>query len=123
MPVLSPAPAISPFPGATFHPLVAPSRGAERTSVWQATIEPGPLPDPHQLTAEEVFVVLDGTATVRLAGETLTAGPGDAIVVPPDTDFALHNTGAGPLRLLCALPVGGQVRMPDGAVFTPPWTA
>jgi quercetin dioxygenase-like cupin family protein len=123
VPVLSPAAAINPFPGATFHPLVAPSRGAERTSVWQVTLEPGPLPDPHQLTVEEVFVVLEGSAGVLLAAETHAAAPGDAIVVPPDTDFALHNTGDGPLRLLCALPVGGQVRMPDGAVFTPPWVA
>jgi hypothetical protein len=31
------------------------------------------------------------------------------------------NAGAGPLRLLCCLPVGGQARLPDGSTFTPPW--
>ena len=46
---------------------------------------------------------------------------GDAIVVPADADFELANAGAGPLRLLCCLPVGGQARLADGSTFTPPW--
>jgi quercetin dioxygenase-like cupin family protein len=121
MPVISPAPAMKPFPGGTFTPLAAPSRGAERTSVWQVEIEPGPFPDPHSVTVEEVFVVIEGEATVVLGGETLKAATGDAIVVPPDTDFALRNAGDRTLRLVTVLPVGGQVRMADGTMFTPPW--
>jgi mannose-6-phosphate isomerase-like protein (cupin superfamily) len=46
---------------------------------------------------------------------------GDAIVVPPDVEFALANDGDEPLRLLCCLPVGGQARMVGGEPFTPPW--
>jgi quercetin dioxygenase-like cupin family protein len=121
MPVLSPAPPMDPFPGSRFTPLVAPSRGSARTSVWTIEIQPGTPAAPHQVTDEEIFVVLDGEARVMLAGEVVRAGAGDAIVVPPDTDFALGNDGAAPLRLLCVFPVGGQARTPDGAVFTPPW--
>ena len=121
MPVLSPAPTMDPFPGTRFTPLAAPSRGSVRTSVWRIEIEPGTPGRPHQLTEEEIFVVLDGEATVTLAGEVSRATAGDAIVVPPLTDFALGNGGAAALRLLCVFPVGGQARTPDGQVFTPPW--
>ena len=121
MPVLSPAVPMNPFPGAHFTQLATPSRGSVRTSVWRVEIEPGTPAAPHQLTDEEIFVVLDGDAGVTLGGERVSATKGDAIVVPADTDFALENVGSTPLRLLCVLPVGGQARTPDGAVFTPPW--
>ena len=121
MPVLSPAAPVSPFPGAQFTKLASPSRGSIQTSVWQVDIQPGGPGAPHQVTAEEIFVVLAGEATVTLADVITTATAGDAIVVPPNTDFALDNSGSAPVRLLCVLPVGGQARTPDGAVFTPPW--
>jgi len=121
MPVLSPTTPISPFPGAQFTKLASPSRGSTQTSVWQVDIQPGRPPAPHQVTAEEIFVVLAGEVKVVLADVITTATAGDAIVVPPNTDFALDNSGSAPVRLLCVLPVGGQARTPDGAVFTPPW--
>jgi len=121
MPVFAPAPPMDPFPGSRFTPLAVPSRGSVRTSVWQVEIQPGTEPVPHQLTAEEILVVLAGEATVTLAGEAAPAAAGDVIIVPPDTDFSLANAGAVPLRLVCVLPVGGQARTMDGAVFTPPW--
>jgi quercetin dioxygenase-like cupin family protein len=121
MPVLSPATPVNPFPGSHFTQLASPSRGSVQTSVWQVEILPGTPPAPHQVTAEEIFVVLDGEVNVTLADVVTTASAGDAIVVPANTDFALDIRGAAPLRLLCVLPVGGQARTPDGAVFTPPW--
>ena len=38
-----------------------------------------------------------------------------------DESVRIVNGGAGPLRLVCCLPVGGQGRYGDGAPFTPPW--
>ncbi len=121
MPVLTPAAELSPFPGTRFTPLAAPSRGSTTSSVWTVAIDPGPLGQTHQLTVEEVFVVLEGTATVVLGEESATAAAGDAVVVPPDTDFALGSADDVPVRLLCVLPVGGRARTSDGAVFVPPW--
>ena len=65
--------------------------------------------------------MLEGAASVRIAGNETHAAAGDAIVVPADAEFELANAGAGPLQLLCCLPVGGQARLPDGSTFTPPW--
>jgi quercetin dioxygenase-like cupin family protein len=122
MPVLpTPASPTHELEGTRFTSLATPSRGSTETSVWQVEIRPGTPSTPHSLTHEEVFVVLDGTASVRIDGERSVADTGDAIVVPGGVDFALENGGDDVLRLLCCLPVGGQARLPDGTTFTPPW--
>lgn len=107
--------------GARFTSLATPARGTTDTSVWLVEVDPGAPATPHQLTREEVFVVLGGRASVQLDGAQHEAGPGDAIVVPADTPFAMSATGDEPLRALCCLPVGGQARLADGEPFTPPW--
>ena len=76
---------------------------------------------PHELTREEVFVVLSGRAAVRIGDRDQEAAVGDAIVVPAGVPFALAPAGDEPLRALCCLPVGGRARMPGGEPFTPPW--
>ena len=92
--------------------------------MWQVEIPPGAPPTPpHSMTREEVFVVLDGTASVCIDGHDDVAGRGDAIVVPAAAAFVLANAGDEPLRLLCCLPVGGLACLPGGDPFTPPWAA
>jgi quercetin dioxygenase-like cupin family protein len=121
MPVL-PAPAgpTHDIGSARFTSLATPSRGARETAVWRVAIDPGAPAVPHRLTREEVFIVLEGRATATIDGATAVAGPGDAIVVPPDTPFAIANDSPGVLQMVCCLPVGGQAVMADEA-FTPPW--
>jgi mannose-6-phosphate isomerase-like protein (cupin superfamily) len=104
-----------------FTTLVSPTRGARETSIWEVTIAAGTVPTPHSVTREEVFVVLAGTASVRIDGADEVAVAGDAIVIPASVRFELANSGSTPLRLLCCMPVGGQAVTDDGAAFTPPW--
>ncbi|GAA3690229.1 cupin domain-containing protein [Microlunatus aurantiacus] len=108
--------------GTTFTSLATPSRGSTSdTSVWRVSIAPGTKPTPHALTREEIFVVLTGSADVTIDVTQASAGAGDAIVVPPGVPFSLANPGDDPLELLCCLPVGGQARLDDGTLLTPPW--
>jgi mannose-6-phosphate isomerase-like protein (cupin superfamily) len=109
------------LPGARFTSLATPTRGCTDTSVWLVEIEPGGVGDVHRLTREEVFVVLEGSATVRLGDSVSHARPGDAVVVPVDTPFAIAAAGDEPLRALCCMPVGGQAQLAEGEPFTPPW--
>jgi mannose-6-phosphate isomerase-like protein (cupin superfamily) len=104
-----------------FTSLATPTRGSVESSVWQVEIAPGTPATPHSLTQEEVFVVLEGRAAVRLGEQESSAGPGDAIAVPPGVRFEITAAGDEPLRALCCMPVGGQACTDDGAVFTPPW--
>jgi mannose-6-phosphate isomerase-like protein (cupin superfamily) len=104
-----------------FTSLASPTRGSRETSVWQVEIDAEAEPTPHSVSREEVFVVLSGTASVRIDGVEQTAASGDAIIVPPGVSFELRNGGLPPLRLLCCMPVGGQACIADGPPFTPPW--
>lgn len=107
--------------GARFTSLATPTSGSTDTSVWLVEIDAGTPATPHELTREEVFVVLSGRAAVRIGDRDQEAAAGDAIVVPSGVPFALAPVGAEPLRALCCLPVGGQARLPGGEPFTPPW--
>ena len=105
-----------------FTSLATPSRGSSDNAVWVVELDPGVAAPPHSLTREEIFVVLEGRAEVTQAGRVSTAGPTDAIVVPAGEDFGLRNVGTVPLRMLCCLPAGGQARLADGSLLTPPWS-
>lgn len=110
------------LPHARFTSLATPSRGDTRdTSVWSVELLPNTPAAPHELTREEVFVILSGAARVSLGEEQREVRAGDVIVVPPDTPFALECAGDTPLRAICCLPVGGQARV-DGKTFPPPWS-
>ncbi len=43
---------------------------------------------------EQVYVVVRGSATMSVAGDTQDVGVGDLILVPPATDHAIANGGA-----------------------------
>jgi mannose-6-phosphate isomerase-like protein (cupin superfamily) len=109
--------------GTSFTSLATPTTGSTDTSVWQVQIAAGTPAVPHRLTREEVFVVLQGTAAVRIGAERTDATVGDAIVVPVGVPFELANGGDEELRLLCCMPTDGQARLEDGDgdAFTPPW--
>jgi mannose-6-phosphate isomerase-like protein (cupin superfamily) len=105
-----------------FTSLATPSRGSSDTAVWVVELDPGVAAPPHSLTREEIFVVLAGRAAVGDDASAEVAEVGDAIVVPAGQRFALRNLGDEPLRMLCCLPAGGQARLADGALLTPPWS-
>jgi quercetin dioxygenase-like cupin family protein len=121
MPVLSaPTAATHELPHARFTSLATPSRGACETSVWRVEIAPGSPATPHQVTREETFVILSGSARVKIAGEEAEAKRGDVIVIPPHTTFEIAALGDEALHALCCFPVGGKAKL-GGRVFTPPW--
>lgn len=107
--------------GTRFTPLAAPSSGSTEICVWRVELSPHADAVPHELTREEVLVVLSGTARASIGGRVADVGAGDAIIVPPDTPFSLTAVGGDPVVALAYLPVGGQARMPGGEPFTPPW--
>jgi mannose-6-phosphate isomerase-like protein (cupin superfamily) len=107
--------------GSAFTSLATPSLGSSELCVWRVVVPVNNMGTPHQLTREEVLVVLAGRALVRLDGIEQVAEAGDAIVVPPNSLFKLTNDGDVPLELLCCLPVGGKAHIGLGDAFVPPW--
>jgi quercetin dioxygenase-like cupin family protein len=107
--------------GTRFWPLAAPSTGSKEASVWRVELAPATAPVPHELTREEILVILRGTARATLDGVVEELAPGAAIVVPAHTPFSLAAVGREPVVALAYLPVGGQAKVGDGEPFTPPW--
>lgn len=54
----------------------------------------------HGPDDEEVYVVIDGTATVELDGRVTEVGAGDVIINPPGGTHGLVATGQVPLRMV-----------------------
>jgi mannose-6-phosphate isomerase-like protein (cupin superfamily) len=50
--------------------------------------------------AEQAYVVVRGSGTMSVAGDTQQVGEGDLILVPPATDHAIANDGEGELALV-----------------------
>ena len=79
----------------------------EATTLRLVEIAPGmPRRGPHVHDGfEEVIHVIDGTGRFRSDGGEIALAPGDTVIVPAGERHATENTGAGPLRLVCAFPV------------------
>ena len=110
------------LPGIRFTGLAAPSRGSTDSAVWIVELAPATPGSAHQLTREEVIVALEGRAVGTVAGEQFELAAGDALTIPPRTDFALANPFDSTFRAVAVLPVGGQAVMGENT-FTPPWAS
>jgi quercetin dioxygenase-like cupin family protein len=60
---------------------------------------PGPPPHEHE-KMHDMFYVLDGTMTLRVGDETLTADPGTFVCVPPGVVHTFSNASDAPVRFL-----------------------
>ena len=76
--------------------------GAREVDLHLNTINPGTPPGPYHLhrQVENVYYVLEGTASLRLDGVDHTVAPGQAVFIPRGVPHSVHNAGEGPLRLL-----------------------
>lgn len=67
-------------------------------------LQPGKRGCPYHLhhAQEEMFIVLEGHGTMRVAGEMLAVKAGDVVFVPPGPDYPhqMINTSDAPLKYL-----------------------
>jgi mannose-6-phosphate isomerase-like protein (cupin superfamily) len=79
------------------------SAPAQNQSLAEATIPVGGATTAHyhRLT-EELYLVTAGEGRLILDGEERLIGEGDCVLIPPGATHKLHNTGARPLRIVCA---------------------
>jgi quercetin dioxygenase-like cupin family protein len=107
--------------GAVFRPFAVPSRGTAELAVWIVTIPPGGAATPHRVSREEVLVVRSGHISGTIGGEPVAAGPGEALIFPPDTPVAVGNDSATePVEMLCCTSAGIKATIGD-ETFPIPW--
>jgi uncharacterized cupin superfamily protein len=67
-------------------------------------VPPGMRSCPYHLhhAQEEMFVILEGEGTLRVAGENVPVRAGDVIAIPPGPEYPHHliNTSGAPLKYL-----------------------
>jgi quercetin dioxygenase-like cupin family protein len=68
--------------------------------VSQITLQPREVVKPHKAPVDVFFYVLEGAASIEVAGETGTVGPGALVPSAAGRVHAIRNEGDGPVRLL-----------------------
>ena len=71
-------------------------------SLAEATLEPGQATERHyhRLT-EEIYLVVKGSGSLEVDGDTKRVRPGDAVLIPPAAWHTLENDGSSELVILC----------------------
>jgi mannose-6-phosphate isomerase-like protein (cupin superfamily) len=94
--------------GSEIRELLAHRNSAIRQqSLAEARLPPGASTTPHyHPRTEEIYYILSGTGLMRLAEETRSVGPGDAIAIPPGAAHQITNMGAEVLKFLCCCAPG-----------------
>jgi mannose-6-phosphate isomerase-like protein (cupin superfamily) len=63
--------------------------------------EPGHGPRLHKHPYDEVWVVNDGNLLFQAGDEEFEAGPGDIVIVAPETPHKFTNRGPGRANMVC----------------------
>lgn len=83
---------------------LAPGTAAQKLGASIDTVPPGKRSCPYHFhhAQEEMFIILEGTGTLRVAGEMLPIRAGDVIFIPPGPEYPHHilNTSEAPLKYL-----------------------
>jgi quercetin dioxygenase-like cupin family protein len=121
MPVLRPADAVRhDVHGASFHALVAPSRGSAELCAWRLEVPPCTVGAPHRPSREEVLLVLDGDLTVVLDGAASSVGTSDVVLVPAGAEMRVDG-GSKAASVWVTTSPGLEAELADGSRFAPPW--
>jgi mannose-6-phosphate isomerase-like protein (cupin superfamily) len=110
------------LPGIDHTTLAGSDNGLHHLSIWHQTLAPGAATPPHRHDCEEVVLVHAGRGEVHVAAKVLAFGPNTTLVIPPEVDHQIFNTGPEPLTLIgvfSATPVGTM--FPDGQPMPLPW--
>ncbi|MFZ6743313.1 cupin domain-containing protein [Undibacterium sp. JH2W] len=106
---------------ATFTGLASPSRGSQENSAWMVELSSSKPGTPHELTREEIFICLAGSAAVSMGEEHRSLSAGACLIVPAHTRFSLRKTSEENFRAVAILPVGTEAILENGQAFVPPW--
>jgi uncharacterized cupin superfamily protein len=83
---------------------LAPGTAARKLGASIDVVAPGMRACPYHFhhAQEEMFVILDGEGTLRVAGEMLPLRAGDVVFIPPGPAYPhqIVNTSGAPLRYL-----------------------
>ena len=92
-------------PGVSVRWLWAAPDSAPTFALRLFEVEPGAATPYHSHAHEHEVYILSGQALLRGKSEQHSLSPGDTALVLPHDEHQFVNTGGGPLRFLCAIPL------------------
>lgn len=107
--------------GSNFLSYVAPAMGSSQLCAWRLTVDPHTTGQPHRVSHEEVFAVLEGSFEITIAGDHRQLSPGDVAFVPAGTSIQVDNDGDRIARAWVTTSVGLTAELADGTSLAPPW--
>ena len=101
--------------GQVSHLLLAPGQfGAKNVAITWVEGQPGSEQPVHSHPdSEQVYVIVQGRGAMTAGDETREAGPGTAILVPPETGHSIRNTGEERLVFISATSPPFDTPSPD----------
>lgn len=110
------------LPGLEHQTLAGARDGLRHIEVWRQRIEAGSATPVHRHDCEEVIVILKGSGSCTIEGETRTFGPDTTLLIPPG---AVHQIAAGDedlhiMAVLSMAPV--RIFLGTGEPMYPPWS-
>ena len=90
-------------------------------SVIRQRQRPGGENPVHTHDREEGMIVVTGTITFTVAGEAVAPGPGDTVIIPPQTPRRVQNTGDLPAEWYLVAPAGVRFFHANSDEAAPPW--
>lgn len=79
---------------------------ADNLTVVCTVVEPGDAVGTHTESVEEILLVLEGRADVRVGDETAEVASGQMVRIPAKVPHRIRNAGEGPLRFVGFFPSG-----------------
>ncbi|MBL6749497.1 MAG: cupin domain-containing protein [Nevskia sp.] len=99
--------------------VATPTSGAQQVEMWHGRMDANSATPPHRHDTEEVVLFLKGSGRATVDGREIRYQSGDTLVLPP---AQLHQIFAETeCEFVAAMPIGGVVKLPDGAVIDLPW--
>lgn len=112
------------IPGIQHRTLAGREAGLTRLSVWHQSVDAGGATPPHRHDCEEVVVVQSSSGELLIDGTAHRFGPDSTLVIPPNVDHQIVNTGGTALRMLAVFSMSPvAVFLPDGQPLPLPWNS
>jgi len=112
------------LPGLRHQTIAGHRQGVESMEVWLQTIAPGAGTPVHRHACEEVVLILSGSGTCTVAGQTTAFGPNSTLILKPDVVHQIVNTSDDEMRLVGILSMAPvRVKTAEGEPLPLPWEA
>ena len=106
--------------GNTITSYAAPARGSDETALYRVDLPAGKGLPAHRHDHFDVFLVVEGAATLHMGDESFELAVGDSVMVPIGVRHVLEAGGDGVSILVTML---GETQMfrDDGIDIVPEW--